>query len=121
MPEEGSSPGSFKLIRSAVSGNKAATSGGGAFSYYSGELVDSTVSGNHAADGGGVRSGFLVVDGSEVTGNVATANGGGITGPASLIDAVVSGNKAGAGCGAEFMWSTKAWSSKGARSQETTR
>jgi hypothetical protein len=103
------------LRNSVVSGNEAgldtvAAWGGGVF-VDSGTLkmYDSTLSGNKAGTtgaygycGGACVSGSILISGSTISGNVATAGGGGLSaggGTATISNSTISGNSALAGVG----------------------
>lgn len=95
-----SSEGTLTLNNSTISGNTAASRGGGIYNYFRGILTlnNSTVSGNHANNGGGIDStGTLSLNNSTVSGNHANSGGGidnGGGGLLTLNNSTVSGNTA---------------------------
>jgi hypothetical protein len=97
--------GTVTLVDSAVSGNRASSSGGGIYNSGTATLVNSIVSGNQAADssdsyGGGIYndSGTVTLTNSTVIGNSTSgehAYGAGIynlAGTVTLTNSAVSGN-----------------------------
>ncbi len=101
--------GTLTLLQCTVSGNSGNL--GGAIENYRGvlTLTNCTLSGNSAKFGGAISSDTLVEDGTEtivvnstISGNAASAAGGGINsfvGPTEIIRATISGNSAPAGQG----------------------
>ena len=91
---------SLTLTNTTLSGNTAER-GGAIYHYGPATLVGSTVSGNSAADGGGIwtQNSLRITEGSLVTGNQATGDGGGIHefwyGSIRVYDSTISDNTAG--------------------------
>lgn len=98
--------GKFFAVNSTITGNAAASSGGG-IQNEDGlvALVNSTVSDNSSVDGGGVnnRGGVVLSYGSTISGNSASDSGGGVHNEGEsvfvAVNSTVSGNDAASGGG----------------------
>ena len=102
--------GVVNLLSATVDDNTATGDGGGVYidpqsTTASAYIQNSTVNINGATDGAGIHADgpFVLLDNTEVSGNVATGFGGGIYGNADALDAILMDNQATLDGGAAYV------------------